>query len=546
MNENVILILIIIFIIYLFKNNILKNFLSTDNTDTSTDTTTTDTPIDTPIDTPTDTPIDTPTDTITTETTTSSSNVTTTTLPSSSNITSTSSSNITTTAKQISYKNYETFTASHNSVIYTFILADDGILYKKIIDENKKISDGIFERVNVNDETNSKWLKIYNKFDYNSNYYGDNIGLIFGIKDDNTLWNLYNNTSLFNGFQFKSIFIQESYNDTNFITPYISNGKSYIVNNNFNYAKNYISFNYNFNCDSDENKGTNVIFVYCISTDDKLYQLLLNLKTLNFIGQPLKMSDDTDWISIDYDSAYFFGIKTDGSLFYWSIIENNFVFNPIKISIGPWKTIKTDNNTTYGLKTDGTLWKLDAFNVFINSIKLGTNFRELYQYNNNNNNYFDDNLLHYYAINEQNELYTWGVNRGGMLGIEDDYTSNIIQPTKISDITCKLFATSINFQLCVTNDNKIYNWGYVFSKDNNHAINKPIQIEINIPNIKNIYPFIASTWNPTKGPVGLYPFKFECFYLKDINNKLYFYSRVNSPLLIDGMLEIKLPDELLL
>ncbi|KAL0250807.1 hypothetical protein GEMRC1_000021 [Eukaryota sp. GEM-RC1] len=65
---------------------------------------------------------------------------------------------------------------------------------------------------------------------------------------------------------------------------------------------------------------------------------------------------------------------------------------------------------------------------------------------------------HSLGINEEGNLFSWGVNAHGQLGL--DHTSNVLVPTKVDSLTNVVQASAgVDFSLARTSDGFVYSWG---------------------------------------------------------------------------------------
>ncbi len=268
-----------------------------------------------------------------------------------------------------------------------------------------------------------------------------------------------------------------------------------LVNNTWTYfnAGSYFSFAIDSNYKE--------MYVTGVNTSGELG---LGYRSDTYISSPIIFStaENNDWKEIFVSnvnntdtSGHNFGIKNDGSLWAWG--ENSFgklginkddnevVFKttPTLVSAGPWKSVAIGYEHTLGLQENGKLYAWGRNNV--GQLGLGVA---------NTNHYISPQEItspswtsikaiaanHYssFVITNENKIYGWGYNLSGQLGIGDN-TSTVNPTQEFSNSTnWKSIYTGAYHIIAVKNDNTLWSWGL---NGNGELGNNNIGVSRNIP-----------------------------------------------------------------
>ena len=131
---------------------------------------------------------------------------------------------------------------------------------------------------------------------------------------------------------------------------------------------------------------------------------------------------------------------------------NYFMFNyPI--------TIRYSVNSKFDYESGGE-WVLTSNNINVKNLYFNENI-------NNYNNFLTDGVSHNIVIDQKNDIYVWGLNRKGQLGLNDYenrleptlLNKNLFNPMLLDDeiITKTICGTCTS--ACITNKGRLYTWG---------------------------------------------------------------------------------------
>ena len=164
-------------------------------------------------------------------------------------------------------------------------------------------------------------------------------------------------------------------------------------------------------------------------------------------------------IVVDRSSAlYMWGTATSGQLGNNTIINRS---NPVQIAPGTsWATVLAGGTTSIGLKSDGSLWSWGAGTSGVlgvgdtisrsspTQIGSATNW-------NSQGLYKSDQQATVSAINNLSQLYVWGLNSSGQLGLGD--TINRSAPVQVSGswVSAAIGITAIALDI----NYRLYTWG---------------------------------------------------------------------------------------
>ncbi len=208
----------------------------------------------------------------------------------------------------------------------------------------------------------------------------------------------------------------------------------------------------------------------------------------NYVTIPLifSTSANNNWKQLfvnnvnDTDSTgHNFGIKNDGSLWAWgsnlygklgiglTSVQKSFTNTPTLVNNGPWKSVAIGYDHTLGLKEDGTLWAWGRNNIG----QLGQGAADVNQHplpllvtgpwsatgyvKSIGANHFAS-----FVINNNDEIFGWGENARGELGIGNT-TSPILTPTQEDSASTNwkgIYAGAYHM-IAVKTDNSLWSWG---------------------------------------------------------------------------------------
>ena len=192
---------------------------------------------------------------------------------------------------------------------------------------------------------------------------------------------------------------------------------------------------------------------------------------------PQRVGSDSDWEAVSGGDDYSLAMKSDGTLYAWGkndrgqlgIGSTDNETTPRQVgNAGDWKAIAAGGKHSLALRSDNTLyaWGGNLFGELGNGennanltdtskdktapIQIGTD-----------SDWEAISAGGYYslALKDTGELYTWGHNEVGQLGLGDNTNRN--RPEKVgSDNDWKTVSAGFAHSLALKNDNTLYAWGW--------------------------------------------------------------------------------------
>lgn len=220
---------------------------------------------------------------------------------------------------------------------------------------------------------------------------------------------------------------------------------------------------------------------FIIDTNGQLFSWGYNqygeagIGVLNQQPNPVKVTSAKKWLCVlsNYGTMFsnygeaILAIKEDSSLWGWgenkkkqirNDLNDQFILKPIIIdSVNKYTSIGSDRNCSYALRKDGTLWSWGDFSTN-NMIQIASGVKSIY--GNSNSVYFIDSIGNLYAnksftlfdnsikwkkvstgwdhalgLSETGDVYSWGNNHRGQLGIgiNNIQTINSSRPQQITN-----------------------------------------------------------------------------------------------------------------
>ena len=232
-------------------------------------------------------------------------------------------------------------------------------------------------------------------------------------------------------------------------------------------------------------------YIYILTEDKILYKMNSDFNNSTSFSR-INIYEDTKWNDFIINKNLGIGIKEDLSL--W--VCNNNMNSMYKISNDKWEYINIDidkNNNMYiiyGIKTDGSLHKWSYLYNFdltilpvINNISSDIEWKSIYQDATNNKTF---------GILRTGELYAWGNNDNGSLGIpiktrtdNPIYENTIMNPILISSDKWKMIVVLNNIIFGIKEDSFLYTWVYLETEESVNDI-AMINYSFNVTLVNNI------------------------------------------------------------
>ena len=232
------------------------------------------------------------------------------------------------------------------------------------------------------------------------------------------------------------------------------------------------------------------------------------------ISSPIQVGSDTTWKGVASGDNVSGATKTDGTLWMWGrnnsgqLAQNNTtnpggVSSPIQIPGTSWNHVYSGYGYFYGTKTDGTLWSWgggtygslgqnQATAKYSSPTQIpGTTWQQVSSGNNFS-----------IAIKTDGTMWAWGYNDKGALGVLDshDAGNNYSSPVQIPG-TNWIWASAVpndSAAFALKSDNTLWSWGH----------NGPGQLGQNNRTDRSSPTQVPGTWSGVVGQYqGVYAFK---------------------------------------
>jgi alpha-tubulin suppressor-like RCC1 family protein len=229
---------------------------------------------------------------------------------------------------------------------------------------------------------------------------------------------------------------------------------------------------------------------------------------------PIQIGQDNDWTDVFSKNLHQIGIKKDGSLWFWGrsldryvypdsyshfpvlqdssnywidvSIGNAYVllkdkdnliwyldescsietgdslkpfvyFKPKLLSSKNWKEFSTDGTLSVAIDENNKLYAKSKDHIHVFG-KNNTDFsKEFIKISDKEWNYVEVENGSILAIDSKKNLWVWGLNAHGRLGVEDDFVYD--EPYKVGDYKWNKTSSSY-FTLAIREDNTLWGWGY--------------------------------------------------------------------------------------
>lgn len=191
-------------------------------------------------------------------------------------------------------------------------------------------------------------------------------------------------------------------------------------------------------------------------------------------SSPVQVGSDIDWSYLSQGGRLnAAAIKKNGSLYAWgynlygAVGDNTTVDSSSPVQIGSlttWSKINFGENFAVALKTDGTIWswgrnEFGGLGLNISSLSFrsspvqigaGTNWSDVAS---------GPDALHALAIKDTGQLWAWGYNQFGQLGVGD--TSNRSSPVQVGALTDWAYIkTTERASFAIKTDGTLWAWGW--------------------------------------------------------------------------------------
>lgn len=203
--------------------------------------------------------------------------------------------------------------------------------------------------------------------------------------------------------------------------------------------------------------------LYCWGTRKNYYSLLEESEPENSFE--LEKVDDDEWKQVTKGQWYTCGIKTDNHIYCWGY--NNYgqlgyentdeTDTPHKLDDNEWKSVHAGNNTTCGLNNDDLLF---CWGNYLSECSENSQDGSIRQISEIKWKVFDMNSETLCGINEDDDLYCWGFTGSGELGIGEFDDTYACEPTKVGEKKWKDISTGHQGTCGIDSSGDLYCWGY--------------------------------------------------------------------------------------
>ena len=183
---------------------------------------------------------------------------------------------------------------------------------------------------------------------------------------------------------------------------------------------------------------------------------------------PGQVGTQTDWKQIS-TSQHTMAIKINGTLWGWGynisgylgLGDNNNRYTPAQVSTeSDWKQVIAGGEFTGAVKTTGTLWFWGNNSWGQLGLGMTSSYRATpCQIGTTSDwSYISCGIEHSLAIKTNGQLWAWGMNFPGRLGVGDTNDRNT--PTQVSTQTdWKQVAAQYDYTIAIKNNNTLWSWG---------------------------------------------------------------------------------------
>jgi len=177
-------------------------------------------------------------------------------------------------------------------------------------------------------------------------------------------------------------------------------------------------------------------------------------------NSPVRIGNDSDWVSVSAGSGYTVAKKEDGSLWAWGRYDIN-----VPAQLGTetnWSSVSAGRGYNIAIKTDGSRWAWGTNSE--GQLGDGTNLNFTYKQSpfqigtETDWSSVSAGSFHTMAIKEDGSLWAWGRNREGQLG--DGTTDSKYVPTRIGQETdWSSVSAGEAHTIAVKKDGSLWVWG---------------------------------------------------------------------------------------
>ncbi len=182
-----------------------------------------------------------------------------------------------------------------------------------------------------------------------------------------------------------------------------------------------------------------------------------------------QLVDEENWLQISTGGDHTCGIKADNHIYCWGMnnegqlgYENTDLTNqgtviPHKLDENEWNSVNTGNfYSTCGLNKDNLLF---CWGSYLSQCQENYSDKSIRQISEIKWKLFDINNDTFCGITEDNDLYCWGSTGSGELGIGEFDDFYVCEPTKVGEKKWKDVSTGRQITCGIDSDSDLYCWG---------------------------------------------------------------------------------------
>lgn len=196
------------------------------------------------------------------------------------------------------------------------------------------------------------------------------------------------------------------------------------------------------------------------------------------IPNPIQLGTDNDWVDISISSSHLALVNSKGEMYTCGSnsrgelgLEHNDsgIYTLQKVPMGDWIRVSCGSSFTLGMKKDGTLWSTGLNSegqLGLGDSGLNTDRNKFTQVILTNGTGLDNAWSDIYcgknfaiARNSVGEIYVWGGNEYGQLGVSENNTDPKNIPYKLNGNWSTKISCSDGHVMAISASNKVYAWG---------------------------------------------------------------------------------------
>ena len=216
----------------------------------------------------------------------------------------------------------------------------------------------------------------------------------------------------------------------------------------------------------------------------------------------LTLPDDVVAVDIAVGETTSYALDSEGHIYAWgnTTYNNGYGLSPIKLDLFE-RMIQVSGK--YGLKADGTIWQIPIKNASTVIIQKDTGDTHFVKVSSDDHigdgSHENFDTTHTLLIDRNGNLYTFGDNRFGELGLGDDVdtvgNNDVALVSTVTDVVD--IASGYRYSVAVTSSGEVYAWG----NNSSYQAGQPLMKDYNLPALVE-YPETAAKIIFTDAGIG--------------------------------------------